>query len=88
MGPVMPAAGITEHFTLMVYPGEGSSVLYADAGDGYGPSLRLPVTVTAERLQVGRPEGDWAPPWREVEVVLPSRRFVVDAAFGFEVDIV
>jgi len=76
MGPEMAYVGEkpADELTVHVYPGKGRFDLYEDEGEGYGyrsgAYARTPLVVEGARLTVGKPEGGWQPPRRQVEVVL------------------
>jgi alpha-glucosidase len=76
MGPEMPHTGAVpmETLTLHVYAGEGTFILYEDEGEGYGyqngAAARTTITVSGNKVTVGRPEGGFTPAWRQVDLIL------------------
>ncbi|MGE5672433.1 MAG: glycoside hydrolase family 31 protein [Mycobacterium leprae] len=95
MGPAMNYVGEQpmESLTLQVYAGQGTSEIYLDAGEGYGyrqgEYARVKVTVDGSQVTVGLPEGGFAVPWRQVEILFYGegevRRQVVSQIGGFTV---
>jgi alpha-glucosidase len=61
--------------------GDGASVLYEDAGNGFGASMRRRFTINGDTLEIGAPEGAYRPQARELWITVGKKTIKVPDRF-------
>ena len=88
-GSVLPTAD-SQRLSLHIYPGEGISPIYSDAGEGYGPWRidRFTIKRSSEGLHLDwQPRGDYPFPYAAVEVQLHGMKMRRALGDGVELPI-